>query len=182
MPRLWLTAAAALALAGPGLAQEAALPDALTSALAPPDSLSRAAPPAPAALPEILSPSPPPLVIVDPVPSSTPVLPRRARFSAQQSRMLSFRTLWGAAFIAAELLEHHIRANVIEPGWTDTPGERKFATEEQIREGGKKLPWGRLGTIEDLGRAATFLCSDAADYITGEVLRVDGGLWLKARA
>ena len=36
-----------------------------------------------------------------------------------------------------------------------------------------------MGTIEDLGRAATFLCSDAADYITGEVLRVDGGFWLK---
>jgi len=100
MPRLWLTAAAALALAGPGLAQEAALPDSLTSALAPPDSLSQAAPPAPAALPEILSPSPPPLVVVAPVPSSTPVLPRLARFSAQQNRLLSFRTLWGAAFIA----------------------------------------------------------------------------------
>lgn len=87
-----------------------------------------------------------------------------------------------AATIAAELLEHHIRANVIEPGWIDTPGERKFASEEQIREGGKKLPWGRLGTAEDIGRAATFLCSDAADYITGEVMRVDGGLWLKAQA
>jgi glucose 1-dehydrogenase len=86
-----------------------------------------------------------------------------------------------AATIAAELLEHRIRANVIEPGWIDTPGERKFASEEQIREGGKKLPWGRLGTPEDIGRAATFLCSDAADYITGEVMRVDGGLWLKAQ-
>ena len=87
-----------------------------------------------------------------------------------------------AATIAAELLGHHIRANVIEPGWIDTPGERQFATEEQIREGGKKLPWGRMGTIEDLGKAATFLCSDAADYITGEVMKVDGGLWLRANA
>jgi glucose 1-dehydrogenase len=87
-----------------------------------------------------------------------------------------------AATIAAELLEHRIRANVIEPGWIDTPGERKFATEEQIREGGKKLPWGRLGTVEDIGRAATFLCSDAADYVNGEVMRVDGGLWLRAQA
>ena len=87
-----------------------------------------------------------------------------------------------AATIAAELLEHRIRANVIEPGWIDTPGERKFATEEQIREGGKKLPWGSLGTVEDIGRAATFLCSDAADYVNGEVMRVDGGLWLRAQA
>ena len=68
---------------------------------------------------------------------------------------------------------------MIEPGWIDTPGERQFATEEQMREGGKSLPWGRLGVIEDIGRAATFLCSDAADYITGAVLRVDGGFWLE---
>lgn len=60
------------------------------------------------------------------------------------------------------------------------PGERQFASEEQIQEGGKKLPWGRLGTPEDIARAATFLCSDAADYITGEVMRVDGGLGIKA--
>ena len=83
-----------------------------------------------------------------------------------------------AATIAVELAEHRIRANVIEPGWIDTPGERKYATEEQIQEQSTGLPWGRLGTIEDIGRAAAFLCSDAADYITGAVLRVDGGLRL----
>jgi glucose 1-dehydrogenase len=80
--------------------------------------------------------------------------------------------------MAAELVKHRINVNVIEPGWTDTPGERAFYTEEQLREGGKKLPWGRLGTIEDLGKAATFLASDAAEYITGACLRVDGGYWL----
>lgn len=80
--------------------------------------------------------------------------------------------------MATELTEHRINVNVIEPGWTDTPGERNFATEEELREGGKKLPWGRLGTIEDIGKAAAFLCSDAADYITGACLRVDGGFWL----
>ena len=83
------------------------------------------------------------------------------------------------ATIANELTPHHIRVNTIEPGWIDTPGERNYATEEEIREGGQKLPWGRMGSIEDIGRAATFLCSDAADYITGAVLRVDGGLWFR---
>jgi glucose 1-dehydrogenase len=81
--------------------------------------------------------------------------------------------------IAAELAPHRIRANVIEPGYTDTPGERQFATDEQISEAAKGLPWGRLATIEDLGKAATFLCSDAADYITGTILKVDGGYCLK---
>jgi glucose 1-dehydrogenase len=83
-----------------------------------------------------------------------------------------------AMVIGAGLLEHRIRANVIEPGWTDTPGERQFMSEEAIQEAAKSLPWKRLGTIEDLGNAAAFLCSDAADYINGAVLRVDGGLML----
>jgi glucose 1-dehydrogenase len=83
--------------------------------------------------------------------------------------------------IATELIQHRINVNTIEPGWIDTPGERQYATEEQMREAGKKLPWGRLGTIEDIGQAAAFLCSPAADYITGSVLRVDGGFWLPMR-
>ena len=83
-----------------------------------------------------------------------------------------------AATIANELTSHRIRVNAIQPGWTDTPGERFYATEEEIKEGAKKLPLGRLATIEEMGRAATFLCSDAASYITGATLRVDGGLGL----
>ena len=84
-----------------------------------------------------------------------------------------------SATMARELAEHRIRANVIEPGWTDTPGERQYATDEEIREGAARMPWGRLGTIQDIGRAAAFLCSDAADYVTGSVLKVDGGLSLQ---
>ena len=80
---------------------------------------------------------------------------------------------------AAELAEHRIRANVIEPGWTDTPGERRYATDEEIHEAGKALPWGRLGTIDEVGRAAAFLCSSDAEYITGSVVRVDGGYALQ---
>jgi len=85
-----------------------------------------------------------------------------------------------ASTIANELSPHRIRVNVLEPGWIDTPGERKHASEEELREKGKELPWGRLGTIEDMGKAATYLCSDAADYVTGSVLRADGGFryWL----
>ena len=84
-----------------------------------------------------------------------------------------------SATIANELASHRIRSNVIEPGWTDTPGERQYSTEEQLQEGGEKLPWGRLATPQDIARSATFLSSDAADYITGAVLRVDGGYWLQ---
>ena len=83
-----------------------------------------------------------------------------------------------AATIAAELAEHRIRVNVIEPGWTDTPGERQFSTEEELRAGGEALPLKRLGRPDEIGKAAAFLSSDAADYITGASLRVDGGFWL----
>ena len=82
------------------------------------------------------------------------------------------------ATIARELAPHKIRANAIEPGWTDTPGERQFTSEDEIRQGGERLPWGRLATSEDIANAAVFLCSDAADYITGTVLKVDGGYTL----
>jgi len=77
--------------------------------------------------------------------------------------------------LARELAPHRINVNVINPGWIDTPGERKFFSEEELQAGGKKVPWGRIGQPEDIGRAAAFLASDEADYITGAALRVDGG-------
>jgi glucose 1-dehydrogenase len=82
--------------------------------------------------------------------------------------------------IAAELIRHRINVNVIEPGWIDTPGEHETFGTEAIHKAAAALPWGRLGTPEDIGKAAVFLCSDDADYITGTALLVDGGLWLKA--
>jgi glucose 1-dehydrogenase len=84
--------------------------------------------------------------------------------------------------IAAELTPYRINVNVVEPGWTDTPGERRFTDDETLYAAGRQLPWGRLGTIEDVGAAVAFLASDAADYITGANLRVDGGFWLPRAA
>jgi glucose 1-dehydrogenase len=82
--------------------------------------------------------------------------------------------------IAAELLPHRINVNVIEPGWIDTPGEHATFGPEAMARAAPQLPWGRLGTPADVGKAAVFLCSDDADYITGTALLVDGGLWLRA--
>jgi glucose 1-dehydrogenase len=77
--------------------------------------------------------------------------------------------------LSVELVGHKINVNGIEPGWIDTPNERKTFSDAVIEAAGKDLPWQRLGTPEDIGQAATFLASDAADYITGVVLPVDGG-------
>lgn len=84
-----------------------------------------------------------------------------------------------AKTIAAELARHRINVNVIEPGWIDTPGEHAIFSEEVIREAGAKLPWGRMGRPEDIGKASAFLASDDADYVTGATLLVDGGFLLR---
>ena len=78
--------------------------------------------------------------------------------------------------MSIELAPHHINVNVINPGWIDTPGERNHFSEQEIRDGAADMPWGRLGTPDDIAAAAAFLCSDEADYITGASLRVDGAL------
>ncbi|MBI3962829.1 MAG: glucose 1-dehydrogenase [Deinococcus sp.] len=79
------------------------------------------------------------------------------------------------ATLANELTEHHINVNVVNPGWIDTPGEREFFTEAELQAGAQIIPWKRLGTVRDIGRAVVFLASDDADYMTGTVLRIDGG-------
>lgn len=84
-----------------------------------------------------------------------------------------------SATIAKELAPHRIRSNVIEPGWIDTPGERQYTTDAEMVKGAKKLPWKRLGEPEEIAKMATYLSSDAADYITGSVFRVDGGFSLR---
>lgn len=84
-----------------------------------------------------------------------------------------------AASWALELAPQHIRVNVVEPGWIDTPGERVHNSEELIASGGSRIPLGRLGLPEEVAKAVTFLVSDDASYITGAVIRVDGGFSLK---
>jgi len=79
---------------------------------------------------------------------------------------------------AIELVEHRIRVNVVTPGWTDTPGERKFASEETIARASSKLPWGRMARPDEIARAVVFLCDPKSDYITGSSLLVDGGITL----
>ncbi|MCA9153710.1 MAG: glucose 1-dehydrogenase [Planctomycetales bacterium] len=79
---------------------------------------------------------------------------------------------------AIELAEHRIRVNVMQPGWTDTPGERKFFSDEALQAAGERIPLGRLGSPEDMARAIAYLCDPQQDYMTGATLLVDGGITL----
>jgi glucose 1-dehydrogenase len=81
--------------------------------------------------------------------------------------------------MANELARHRINVNVIEPGWIDTPGEHESFGDAAIAKAAPALPWGRLGTPADIGKAAVFLASDDADYITGASLLVDGGFYFR---
>jgi glucose 1-dehydrogenase len=79
---------------------------------------------------------------------------------------------------AIELAKHRVRINVIHPGWIDTPGERKFTTDEQMARAAENIPWQRLGQPEEIARAVVFLSDPASDYVTGAELLIDGGITL----
>lgn len=85
---------------------------------------------------------------------------------------------------AIELIDQRIRVNIIHPGWTDTPGERKFAPESELQQTAVSLPWGRMARPDEIARGVVFLCDPASEYITGSTLTIDGGLslpWWESR-
>ncbi|MCK9252745.1 MAG: SDR family oxidoreductase [Clostridiales bacterium] len=79
--------------------------------------------------------------------------------------------------LALELSAYGIRVNVIAPGATMVRGEINRETAAQIGWA-HKIPLGRYGTPEEVGHAVAYLASDQAAYITGAVLKMDGGLIL----
>jgi glucose 1-dehydrogenase len=79
---------------------------------------------------------------------------------------------------ALELIPHGIRVNILYPGWTDTPGERKFFSEEVLGRAGAALPLGRLARPEEIARGVIFLVDPASEYVTGSTLVIDGGVSL----
>ncbi|MEM5780868.1 MAG: SDR family oxidoreductase, partial [Lawsonibacter sp.] len=79
--------------------------------------------------------------------------------------------------LSAEAAADGIRVNAIAPGWIDTPMYRA-ATEQDPARRAKilgRIQMNRVGAPEDIGWAAVYLCSDAAGYVTGTCLPVDGG-------
>jgi NAD(P)-dependent dehydrogenase (short-subunit alcohol dehydrogenase family) len=80
--------------------------------------------------------------------------------------------------MALELAPHRIRVNAIAPGLTDTAQPRYGSSEEEIAEMGRANPLGRIAEPEDIARAALFLASDQAGFVTGHTLHVNGGSYL----
>jgi glucose 1-dehydrogenase len=81
--------------------------------------------------------------------------------------------------LAQELAPHRIRVNSIAPGAIMTPiNMAAWDTPEALAGLLKLIPYGRIGTPEDIGRAVAWLASDDADYVHGQTIYVDGGMTL----
>jgi len=77
--------------------------------------------------------------------------------------------------LAKELAPHGIRVNAVSPGVIDTPFHQVFSTPEMIRSFVATIPLGRVGTPDECARVIAFLASDAASYVVGETVEINGG-------
>ena len=96
--------------------------------------------------------------------------PGQTNYAASKAGIIGF-----TKSLARELGSRNIRANVVAPGYVKTQ-LTDVLPEEATGAMLENTPLGRLGDPEDVAGAVRFLCSDAASFITGEVLLVDGGL------
>jgi NAD(P)-dependent dehydrogenase (short-subunit alcohol dehydrogenase family) len=97
--------------------------------------------------------------------------PSLSVYNASKAAVRSFARSW-----IVDLKGRDIRVNVLSPGTTATPGLDHFMTDEDKAAAVATVPLGRLGTPDDLGKAAVFLASDDSAYVTGIELFVDGGV------
>ena len=96
--------------------------------------------------------------------------PGQANYSASKAGMIGLPRVWHGSW------PHAIsRVNAVAPGFIDTQ-MTDFVSGDSREKLLEKIPLGRFGSAEDVGAAVAFLASDAASYITGQTLTVDGGL------
>ena len=77
--------------------------------------------------------------------------------------------------MAKELAPYGVRVNGVAPGVIMTPFHERVSTPEMLAQFTAGIPLGRLGTSEEVGRVIAFLASDAASYLNGEMIEINGG-------
>jgi 3-oxoacyl-[acyl-carrier protein] reductase len=96
----------------------------------------------------------------------------QANYAASKAGLIGF-----AKSVALEVASRGVTVNVVAPGMIETDMTRAL-TERAHEDWSARIPLRRLGTADDIASAVCFLASDEASYITGQVLAVNGGMYL----
>ncbi|HEY5405400.1 MAG TPA: 3-oxoacyl-ACP reductase family protein [Pyrinomonadaceae bacterium] len=80
--------------------------------------------------------------------------------------------------LAKELAPFGIRVNAVSPGVIDTPYHEQFSSPEMMKNYVNAIPLGRVGNSDDVAKVIAFLASDAASYLVGETIEVNGGMYM----
>ena len=96
----------------------------------------------------------------------------QVNYSSSKSAMVGF-----SRSLAKELGSRNITSNVVAPGFIETD-MTTFLNDDEKVEVSKNIPMKRFGTVGDVAKCIVFLASDEANYITGQTISVDGGLFM----
>ena len=96
----------------------------------------------------------------------------QVNYSSSKSAMVGF-----SRSLAKELGSRNITSNVVAPGFIETD-MTTFLNDDEKVELSKNIPMKRFGTVQDVAKCIVFLASDEANYITGQTISVDGGLFM----
>ena len=96
----------------------------------------------------------------------------QVNYSSSKSAMVGF-----SRSLAKELGSRNITSNVVAPGFIETD-MTTFLNDDEKVEVSKNIPMKRFGTVQDVAKCIAFLASDEANYITGQTISVDGGLFM----
>jgi len=94
--------------------------------------------------------------------------PRQVNYSSAKAGIIGL-----TKSLAKEVAPYNIRVNAVAPGYIETDMTKDLKQKDDFL---KRIPCGRFGTTEEVAKVVSFLVSDKANYITGQVIKVDGGL------
>ena len=80
--------------------------------------------------------------------------------------------------LAKELAPYGVRVNAVSPGVIDTPYHEQFSSPEMMKTYAGMIPLGRIGTPAEVGKVICFLASNAASYLVGETIEINGGMFM----